>query len=177
MWKSITTFYKTIKTNSDFSSFLNGSELGVFWVRLKTFWMILIDKWRNKWIKYPINVREISENRFGGVFIYLLWHLTLYGVHQMIWKSFFLNLGRKLANDTFIHEAVMATSLELLWNFKKKKETKNIENYYRYNKGSENCGLMPNWIVWNRTVYCIKMNLAINILHWLMCHKTKCCVN
>ena len=36
-----------------------------------------------------------------------------------------------------------------------------------------NCVLMLNWIVWNRTVFCIKMNLALNILQRLICHKTK----
>ena len=33
--------------------------------------------------------------------------------------------------------------------------------------------LMRNWIVWNRTVYMYKMDLALNNLQWLMCHKTK----
>ena len=37
-----------------------------------------------------------------------------------------------------------------------------------------NCVLMLNWIVWNRTVYiCIKMDLALNNLQWLVGHKTK----
>ena len=52
-----------------------------------------------------------------------------------------------------------------------------------------NCVLMPNWIVWNRTVLifnlrltklfeiglfiCIKMDLALNNLLRLICHKTK----
>ena len=30
-----------------------------------------------------------------------------------------------------------------------------------------------NWIVWNRTVYCIKMDLALNNLQRLICHKTQ----
>ena len=32
---------------------------------------------------------------------------------------------------------------------------------------------MLNWIVWNRTVYMYKMDLAFNNLQWLICHKTK----
>ena len=35
-----------------------------------------------------------------------------------------------------------------------------------------NCVLMLNWIVWNRTIF-IKMDLALNDLQWLMCHKTQ----
>ena len=33
--------------------------------------------------------------------------------------------------------------------------------------------LIPNWIVWNRTVFMNKMDLALNNLRWLICHKTK----
>ena len=33
--------------------------------------------------------------------------------------------------------------------------------------------LMLNLIVWNRTVLCIKMDLALNNLQWLICHKTQ----
>ena len=33
--------------------------------------------------------------------------------------------------------------------------------------------LMLNWIVWNRTVYMYKNDLALNNLQWLICHKTK----
>ena len=36
-----------------------------------------------------------------------------------------------------------------------------------------NCVCILNWIVWNRTAYMYKMDLALNNLHWLMCHKTK----
>ena len=32
---------------------------------------------------------------------------------------------------------------------------------------------MLNWIVWNRTVFCIKMDLTLNTLQWLICRKTK----
>ena len=32
--------------------------------------------------------------------------------------------------------------------------------------------LMLNWILWNRTVLCMKMNLALINLHWLICYKT-----
>ena len=35
-----------------------------------------------------------------------------------------------------------------------------------------NCVLMLNWIVWNRTI-CIKMDLALNNLQRLICHKTQ----
>ena len=35
-----------------------------------------------------------------------------------------------------------------------------------------NCVLMLYWIVWNRTV-CIKMDLALNNLQRLICHKTQ----
>ena len=35
-----------------------------------------------------------------------------------------------------------------------------------------NCLLMLNWIAWNRIIF-IKMDLALNILHRLICHKTK----
>ena len=35
-----------------------------------------------------------------------------------------------------------------------------------------NCVLILNWIVWNRTI-CIKMNLALNNLQRLICHKTQ----
>ena len=34
-----------------------------------------------------------------------------------------------------------------------------------------NCVLMRNWIVWNRAVYLYKMDLALNNLYWLICHK------
>ena len=34
-----------------------------------------------------------------------------------------------------------------------------------------NCELMLNWIVCNRTVYVYKMDLALNNLQWLICHK------
>ena len=34
------------------------------------------------------------------------------------------------------------------------------------------CVLMLNWIVWNRTI-CIKMDLALNSLQGLICHKTQ----
>ena len=30
---------------------------------------------------------------------------------------------------------------------------------------------MLNWIVWNRTVYVYKMDLALNNLQWLICHR------
>ena len=30
-----------------------------------------------------------------------------------------------------------------------------------------------NWIVWYRPVYKYKMDLALNNLQWLICHKTK----
>ena len=33
--------------------------------------------------------------------------------------------------------------------------------------------LMLNWIVWNTAVYLYKMDLALNNLQWLICHKTK----
>ena len=36
-----------------------------------------------------------------------------------------------------------------------------------------NCGIMLNWIVWNRTVYTYKTGLVSNNLQWLMCHQTK----
>ena len=36
-----------------------------------------------------------------------------------------------------------------------------------------NCVLMLKWIVWNRTVYMYKMDLALNEQQWLMGHKTK----
>ena len=36
-----------------------------------------------------------------------------------------------------------------------------------------NCILMLNWIVWKRKVYILKMDLALNNLQWLICHKTK----
>ena len=36
-----------------------------------------------------------------------------------------------------------------------------------------NCVLMLNWIVWNRTVYLYKMDLALNNLRKLICHKTQ----
>ena len=36
-----------------------------------------------------------------------------------------------------------------------------------------NCVLMQKWIVWNRTVYMYKMDLALNDLQWLICHKAK----
>ena len=36
-----------------------------------------------------------------------------------------------------------------------------------------NCVLMLSWIVWNKTVYCNKMDLALNNLQWLICLKTK----
>ena len=32
---------------------------------------------------------------------------------------------------------------------------------------------MLNWIVWNRTVEMYKMDLSLNNLQWLICHKTK----
>ena len=32
---------------------------------------------------------------------------------------------------------------------------------------------MQNWILWNRTVYMYKMDLELNNLQWLICHKTK----
>ena len=32
--------------------------------------------------------------------------------------------------------------------------------------------LILNWNIWNRTVY-IKMDLALDKLQWLMCHKIK----
>ena len=35
------------------------------------------------------------------------------------------------------------------------------------------CILMLNWIVWNGTVDMYKMDLALNTLQWLICHKTK----
>ena len=35
-----------------------------------------------------------------------------------------------------------------------------------------NCVLMLNWIVWNRTIF-IKMDLALNNLQRLICHKTQ----
>ena len=35
-----------------------------------------------------------------------------------------------------------------------------------------NSVLMLNWIAWNKTV-CIKMDLVLNDLQWLMCHKSK----
>ena len=36
-----------------------------------------------------------------------------------------------------------------------------------------NCIPLLNWFVWNRTVYMYKMDLVLNNLQWLMCHKTK----
>ena len=36
-----------------------------------------------------------------------------------------------------------------------------------------NCVLMLNWIIWNRTVYCLKMDSALNNLQRLICHKTQ----
>ena len=33
--------------------------------------------------------------------------------------------------------------------------------------------LMLNWIVWNRTDYSYKMDLALNNPQWLICHKTQ----
>ena len=36
-----------------------------------------------------------------------------------------------------------------------------------------NSVLMLNWIIWNRTIYMYKMNLTLNNLQWLICHKTK----
>ena len=33
------------------------------------------------------------------------------------------------------------------------------------------CLLMLNWIVWNRTDYLYKKNLALNNLQMLICHK------
>ena len=33
--------------------------------------------------------------------------------------------------------------------------------------------LMLNWIIWNKAVYLYKMDLALNNLQWLICHKTK----
>ena len=35
-----------------------------------------------------------------------------------------------------------------------------------------NCVLKLNWIVWNRTI-CVKMDLALNNLQRLICHKTQ----
>ena len=32
---------------------------------------------------------------------------------------------------------------------------------------------MLNWIVWKKTVYMSKMDLALNNLQWLICHKAK----
>ena len=32
---------------------------------------------------------------------------------------------------------------------------------------------MLNWIVWKRTDICKKMDLALNNLQWLICHKTQ----
>ena len=32
---------------------------------------------------------------------------------------------------------------------------------------------MLEWIVWNRTVYMNKINLVLDNLQWLICHKTK----
>ena len=32
---------------------------------------------------------------------------------------------------------------------------------------------MLNWIVWNRTVYIIKIDLGLDNLEWLTCYKTK----
>ena len=32
---------------------------------------------------------------------------------------------------------------------------------------------MLNWIVWNRTVYMYKIDLVLNNLEWLICHKIK----
>ena len=32
---------------------------------------------------------------------------------------------------------------------------------------------MLNWIVWNRTDIYIKMDLALNNLQWLTCHKNQ----
>ena len=36
-----------------------------------------------------------------------------------------------------------------------------------------NCVLILNRIAWNRTVFCIKMDLALNNQQWLTCPKTK----
>ena len=36
-----------------------------------------------------------------------------------------------------------------------------------------NCVLILNWIVWNQTVYLYKMDLALNNLLKLICHKTQ----
>ena len=36
-----------------------------------------------------------------------------------------------------------------------------------------NLVLMLNWIVWNKTVYLYKMDLALNNLQRLICHKTQ----
>ena len=36
-----------------------------------------------------------------------------------------------------------------------------------------NCELMLNWIVWNRTIYMYKLDLALNNQQWLICHQTK----
>ena len=36
-----------------------------------------------------------------------------------------------------------------------------------------NCVDMLNWIVLNKTVFMYKMDLALNNLQWLICHKTK----
>ena len=33
--------------------------------------------------------------------------------------------------------------------------------------------LILNWIIWNRTVFCIKMDLVLNNLQRLICHKTQ----
>ena len=49
-----------------------------------------------------------------------------------------------------------------------------IELFWHLTECKQKTILILNWIVWNIIMFsCIKMDLALNNLQWLICHKTK----
>ena len=48
-----------------------------------------------------------------------------------------------------------------------------IELFFHLTVCKQNTVLMLDWIVWNRSIYMYKIDLALNNLQWLICHKTK----
>ena len=61
-------------------------------------------------------------------------------------------------------------SLKTLNNTNHQASSKNIQTnvFWQFN-----CVFMRNWIVWNITDFCVKINLAIDNLKLLICHKTQ----
>ena len=105
---------------------------------------------------------------------------------ELVTTDRFLSMGQKELNCVLMLSWITWNRTVLKFNCAlTKKNTYTKLNWLKYNCLTKrnslkwkyfwqlDCVLMLNWIVWNRTVHLYKMDLALNNLQRLICHKTQ----